>query len=784
MNPHSPNLTILPLALLASLLLAVAQAQSTTYTTDTVLTGDASLGVTSIVNNATLTIQSGNIVTSQIYPSTRTSGSGFLVVNGGTLHTGGNTVEIYPDYGSVGMLQINGGTVTANNVRLRGPGTSILHLTNGNLLTNGCQIGDWPGSPVFARVDGGVWNNSGSIMIGDLGPGQMLVTGGTVNTIWLTVGRWTYASDYTQTGGNVNISGAFYFGYQFNRPVSATLSGGVLTADVSLVGYNGASGVITLKPGGVLATGQAQLYSLNAGIYFEGGTLRAIRNEANWMAGFVAGGLVLKADGGIVDTQNYNIGVGAPFTGTGKLTKTGAGTLTLSGANAHTGGTLVAAGTLALEGSVTMGTGPVTVNPGAVLTTGAGNFGVASLDGTGIVQPGLGGNLSVGSTGVSSTFAGSVSGAGAFSKAGAGTLALTGNCTHTGDTYVTGGTLSLETGGEINTPANGIIVASTGNGAFVMNGGSAAVDAVIIGHDGGTATVTLNGGTLTTREIARWSVPSTISFNGGILRAAGNSSVLLNGFTNGSAVIQAGGLTIDTNGYTVSTVAELTGSGPFTKTGAGTLSLDGTFAHTGPTTVNAGTLSVASPRFANTAGISITPGASLHLGFSGVDVISSLTLNGTTYNSGTWGAVGSGAPNETALITGPGRLALGDDLSIWLAGNGLTLADLSSDGDHDGLTNLEEYFSGSHPGQPNPSTTAASYPPGVIEITFDRRKGLQTVTAAVEWSADLSTWSSDGVSVPQVIADQGPTERLRVTVPRPEAAQRRFVRVRFELPSP
>jgi autotransporter-associated beta strand protein len=377
----------------------------------------------------------------------------------------------------------------------------------------------------------------------------------------------------------------------------------------------------------------------------------------------------------------------------------------------------------------------------------------------------------------STTFSGTVSGAGAFTKAGAGTLTLSGSMLQTSDTYITDGTLAVA-GGSLTAPANELVIANTGTGALLVSGGAVTAHSVIIGHDGGTATVTLDGGTLTTTEVARWSVPSTIAFNGGTLRAAGDTSVLLNGFTNGSAVLQAGGLTVDTNGFTVSTAAELTGSGTLTKAGTGTLSLTGAFAHTGATVVNAGTLRVTSARLSDTGRVTVASGASLHLDFPGTDTVNALTLAGIPYIAGTWGAPGSGAEHESPLLSGTGRLTVVNELTTWLTASGFPGGTAGGDDDHDGLTNLDEYYHGTHPGQSSSTTTTASHAPGVIEITFDRRKGLQAVTAVVEWSADLASWSTDGVSAPQIIADQGTTERLRVTVPRPEAAPRRYVRVR------
>ena len=95
-----------------------------------------------------------------------------------------------------------------------------------------------------------------------------------------------------------------------------------------------------------------------------------------------------------------------------------------------------------------------------------------------------------------------------------------------------------------------------------------------------------------------------------------------------------------------------------TKVGAGTLTL--TRAHmntyTGDTTVEAGTLSIDAAYLADTADVILTADATLNLDFVGTDTINALFIAGDAQVPGTWGAVGSGAANETTLITGTGLL--------------------------------------------------------------------------------------------------------------------------------
>ncbi|MEZ4801884.1 MAG: autotransporter-associated beta strand repeat-containing protein [Gelidibacter sp.] len=104
------------------------------------------------------------------------------------------------------------------------------------------------------------------------------------------------------------------------------------------------------------------------------------------------------------------------FTGAGSITKSGAGTLILTGTHNYTGGTTISTGTLQLGNGGTTGTIIGNITNNAVLTI----------------------NLSS-----AYNYDGVVSGTGSLTKQGTGTLALTANNTFTGLTTISSGTLQF-----------------------------------------------------------------------------------------------------------------------------------------------------------------------------------------------------------------------------------------------------------------------------------------------------------------------------------------------------
>ncbi|HYE06979.1 MAG TPA: autotransporter-associated beta strand repeat-containing protein, partial [Planctomycetota bacterium] len=134
--------------------------------------------------------------------------------------------------------------------------------------------------------------------------------------------------------------------------------------------------------------------------------------------------------------------------GSGGLTKQGAGTFTLSGANGFTGATTINAGTLLLAGGAALADAGAVVLAdvaGATLQLSAADETIGSLAGGGA----SGGNVVLGARlltiggSTTTTYDGVISGTGAVTRSGTGVQTLTRACTFTGATTVSAGTLNV-----------------------------------------------------------------------------------------------------------------------------------------------------------------------------------------------------------------------------------------------------------------------------------------------------------------------------------------------------
>jgi fibronectin-binding autotransporter adhesin len=319
-------------------------------------------------------------------------------------------------------------------------------------------------------------------------------------------------------------------------------------------------------------------------------------------------------------TLNYNrsdaVTVANVIDGTGSLVQSGAGTLTLTGANTYTGSTTLSAGTLALGAANRLAdTTALSVNSGATFNLAGFSETVGSLAGAGNVTLGAG-TLTAGGNNTSTTFSGVLSGTGGFTKSGTGTLTLTGANTYTGPTTISAGTLVA--GVNANILANITALSVSFGATFDLAGFPEAV-----GSLAGAGNVTLGAGTLT---------------------AGGNNTS-----TTFSGV--------------------LSGTGGFTKVGTGTFTLTGANTYSGTTTISAGTLQIGSGGSLNgpvaiTGTLSFTNPASQTLGgvlsgTGGLNVSAgSVTLGANNTFSGP-ATISGGKLLVTGSNTGGGSLTVG-----------------------------------------------------------------------------------------------------------------------------
>ncbi|MHB1079001.1 MAG: autotransporter-associated beta strand repeat-containing protein [Prosthecobacter sp.] len=269
--------------------------------------------------------------------------------------------------------------------------------------------------------------------------------------------------------------------------------------------------------------------TVNAGLKFFGGdtltissgTLLSINNGANTAGGIlVTGGVTaVIANGGsatglttagsgdlVIGTDaagdSLSIQVAITSTTTGGLTKNGAGTLTLTVANAYTGATSINAGTLILGNASAMSSSVATVQVGAVLDlNGKIIINTATLNGTGISNGGALINNSVTNASIGALTIGLGNGTGGIGASIGGT----GNITSTG--VLTGNNVLVKTGSGTLTLGN--------------NGGTALASTR-------TATTRIDAGTLriSNSTSAIGAVSSAIILNGGTLSLGSTASVL------------------------------------------------------------------------------------------------------------------------------------------------------------------------------------------------------------------------------------------------------------------
>ena len=306
----------------------------------------------------------------------------------------------------------------ANNVSFDGVisgSGSITKTGAGTLILSGTNT-----------YSGGTTISAGTLSIGsDTNIGSGTNTIGNKGTLLLS-GNGTYTNDWTLSGAGSAIA------TDNNNTLSGVLSGnGGLTktgtGTLTLTGNNTYAGGTAINDGtlkGNIASGTD--LSIAAGAIYDGD------NKARSVDGLNGGGKLLNTSGltvqsgdfaGIIDNSNTS------------LTKTGAGTLTLTGNNAYTGSTTISEGTL--KGNIASGT-DLSIAASATYDGANKARSVGGLNGGGKILN------TDGLTVQNGTFGGVIDNSNtSLTKTGAGTLTLSGTNTYTGMTTVRSGTLAL-----------------------------------------------------------------------------------------------------------------------------------------------------------------------------------------------------------------------------------------------------------------------------------------------------------------------------------------------------
>ena len=103
-----------------------------------------------------------------------------------------------------------------------------------------------------------------------------------------------------------------------------------------------------------------------------------------------------------------------------------------------------------------------------------------------------------------------------------------------------------------------------------------------------------------------------------------------------------------------------------------------------------------------------------------------------------------------------------------------------ADPDRDGMPNLLEYALNLPPNAPSRATAAVQAAGGNLEYTYTRGTAAYNggTTFQVEWSDDLTTWSTAGVAE-SLLSDDGTHQQVKATLPAGSGG-RRFVRLRVQ----
>ncbi len=533
------------------------------------------------VVNGTVTVNSYGRI-----GSIASDGLGTMIVNGAVsfadtnhslfLNSNGGLTVLNGSNGQ-GIYSIQGGTLRANDGT--GVNTSAKLIINGGVLETGANVTRSLGT-AFGQIDVGSTNSGANNGFSAYGNAVTISLGGIGSPTAITWGTGNFltnASTLVLNTATANDTLTFANALDLNgatRTISAQANTAIISGNIS----NGTG------TAGLTKTGEGTLSLTGTNTYNGGTTVSAGTLQVNTSS--LPGNVTNNA--ALVFNQSSAGTFGSVISGTGTVDKTGAGNLTLSGVNTHTGATTVSQGTLTLGNSTALGAtnGNTTVAAGATIDLNGQNIGgeEVRINGTGVGGNGaLVNNGTASATGlrltalsdatiggtnrIDTAYSGTVINAGinSLTKIGTSSFIINVGTTSMGTFFVNEGTVvAVNSATPFGDTSYGTSVANGASLQFYNSSGSEIIN---------NEAITLANGA----ELAGTTATSQNTINGAISLTGSQANIRVE--NNGIATLKLGGV--------------ISGAGGINKTSSGILLLTGVNTYTGNTTVTGGTVSLA-----------------------------------------------------------------------------------------------------------------------------------------------------------------------------------------------
>lgn len=462
--------------------------------------------------------------------------------------------------------------------------------------------------------------------------GQSTFTTASGNRLWGTASNWTPSGVPDAVGASVIIL----------TPVGgsqAISSFGVARTVGSMSITNDSTNTFSITTTNTLnldaTTGNASLSVAGTG------------DVVNTFGGNLAVVLVDSVDLSVTNTTTTSadgaLRINGVISGAGRLNKLGTGTVTLTGTNTYTGGVSVLEGTLRITVGAGLGALPEAYAADHIVLNG-GTLEYGST--TGSFSSGSSRGFSLGSSGgtiripsasatftISAIIANLAGETGSLTKTGNGTLNLNANSTYSGGTTIASGTLQVGLSGSLGSAASTVTLGSVGGG-----------NASLISYSGGYA------------------------YAQNILVAAGSGGTLTLGYTSTASFSAnfSGDISLNDDltlrsesaeGFAMRLTGDISGPHNLTKTGVGTIRIEGdNSGYTGTTTLSNGTVQLGS--FAGSANGDLGSGPIINNATLRINRTNAFALTNVMSGSGTLIHIGSGTTTLSADNTYTGGTSI------------------------------------------------------------------------------------------------------------------------------